>query len=499
MPNKENEKLEYKKSTSEIKQAVVSLASMLNKNGEGVLYFGVLNDGTVVGQQLGQDTTRDVSTVIKNYIRPMVSPKITTPEMDGKTVIKVEVRGEDTPYAAYGRYYLRSDDEDNQMTNRQLESFFLNKNVDYSKWENELTDYGPEVIDEELLIDFVNKGNEVGRITFNYRDAQDTLQRLNLIKDGRLKNAGVCLFSTLKPLTLKLAVYATDARLSFIDNRIFKGNLFECIEAAYQYFAEHTRWRAEIVGMERVETPEVPIEAVREIIVNSFAHMKVNESSFNELYITPSRIHVYNPGFLVKDKSPLDFASGKEGPVARNPLINTVLYLNKTIESFGTGFARVFDACDRRGVKYNYGNNSFGFYFEFMRKPIYPSYQEAAVPAAHKVKADEDWRDMVSEPPADRYNAGSRAESGLTESKRTAAAFSSSGRIEPKFSPVEQAVYTLIASEPGLTKKEMAERIGKSEATVQRAIACLTAFGRIERVGSNKTGYWRATELEEWP
>ena len=216
LPNKENEQVEFKKSTLEIKQGVVSLASMLNKSGRGVLYFGILNDGSVFGQQMGKDTTRDVSTAIKTNIKPLVNPKITTLEIDGKNVIEVEAFGEDTPYSAYGRYYIRSDDEDNQMTNKQLESFFMDKNLDYSKWENELTEYGSEVIDEQLLIDFVNRGNEVGRINFNYRDVDDTLKRLNLTKNGKLKNAGIYLFSTLKPLTLKLAVYPTDERLSFI-------------------------------------------------------------------------------------------------------------------------------------------------------------------------------------------------------------------------------------------------------------------------------------------
>ena len=61
-----------------------------------------------------------------------------------------------------------------------------------------------------------------------------------------------------------------------------EGNIFECINEAVKYVTNNIRWRAEIVGLERVETPEVPVEAFREIIVNSFAHMKVSKSSSNE-------------------------------------------------------------------------------------------------------------------------------------------------------------------------------------------------------------------------
>ena len=47
----ESETLEFKKSTSELNAGIISLASMLNKHGEGTLYFGVKNNGDVIGQK----------------------------------------------------------------------------------------------------------------------------------------------------------------------------------------------------------------------------------------------------------------------------------------------------------------------------------------------------------------------------------------------------------------------------------------------------------------
>lgn len=444
MENRENEELEYKKTTAELKEGVISLSSMLNKHGHGVLFFGVKNDGSIYGQPIGKDTTSNISKEIKNYLRPVVSPSITVLEENDKTIIKVEVYGEDKPYCAYGRYYLRSDDEDLQMTNAQLEDFFINKNIDYSKWENEMTEYGEEVIDEELLISYINKGNEIGRISFLFKDTKDALIKLGLMKNDKLNNAGLYLFSNIKPLTLKLAIYPTDERITFIDNVIFKGNIFECIDYAYKYILRNINWRAEIVGMKRVETPEIPVEAIREIVVNSFAHMKVNNSSFNEIYLTPNKIHIYNPGFLAKGKSPLDFANGNNGPIARNPLINMILYLNKTIESFGTGFGRVFKLCDRENINYRYQNNEFGFVFEFLRK--------------HNVS----------------INVPINVSINLTKT--------------------EVLILNIIKNNKDINKAQIAKMIDKSEMTVQRAIKKLTDEGLIKRVGSNKTGYWEVID-----
>jgi hypothetical protein len=36
----ENERLEYKKSLGELKEAIISIAAMLNKHGGGELWFG---------------------------------------------------------------------------------------------------------------------------------------------------------------------------------------------------------------------------------------------------------------------------------------------------------------------------------------------------------------------------------------------------------------------------------------------------------------------------
>ncbi|MBQ9015382.1 MAG: ATP-binding protein [Firmicutes bacterium] len=96
MDKRETETLEFKKSTSELKEGVISLGSMLNKHNHGLLYFGVKNDGTVVGQMIGASTTSDISRAIKDNLKPRITPSIQVVTENGKDVIKVEVRGEDT-------------------------------------------------------------------------------------------------------------------------------------------------------------------------------------------------------------------------------------------------------------------------------------------------------------------------------------------------------------------------------------------------------------------
>lgn len=439
METRETEVVEFKKTTSELKEGVISLASMLNKNRYGTLYFGVKNDGSIFGQQIGKTTTSDISKAIKNNLKPRITPQIEVLNEQGKEIIKVVVRGEDVPYSAYDRYYIRSDDEDLIMTNTQLEQYFLNKNYDYSKWEKQDSGVSFEDIDEELLIQYVNKGNDSGRINFLYKDSWTTLSKLKLLYGDNLNNAGYYLFSNKKPLLLKLAIYPTDERISFTDMRHFRGNIFECIDEAVRYVANNIHWNAKIVGMERIETPEIPIEAFREIIVNSFAHMYVNEVSSNEIYITPTRVHIYNPGSLVPGTTPEMFAERKQGSMIRNPLIATTLYYNKTIDAFGTGFERVFNLC--KNIGYEYNDSQFGFTFEFLRSQ------------------NDTINDMIND-------------------------------TISELSVDEQKVYELIKAGRHYSKAELASEIGKSKATVSRIIKHLVDQNYIERVGANKTGYW---------
>ena len=72
----ENEKLEFKKTTSELKEAIMSISAILNKHGNGELYFGIRNDGVPVGLNINEKTMRDISQAVSNHIEPKIYPTI---------------------------------------------------------------------------------------------------------------------------------------------------------------------------------------------------------------------------------------------------------------------------------------------------------------------------------------------------------------------------------------------------------------------------------------
>lgn len=436
----ENEKLEYKKSLTQLKEGVISLSAMLNKHNEGTLIFGVNDDLKVVGLMIGKKTLNDVTQEIRNHLKPLPHRiEVVDDSIDDKRVIKVDVQGNDTPYSAYGRYYTRVNDSDILMDSSVLQRFFEEKEDNYSKWEKTETKYGVDDIDENLLIECVRSANEKGRINYVYKNAKDALLKFGLLTDNeKLNNAGLFLFGNNKPLTIKEANYPTDSRTEFGEIKDFQGNIFECIKEVTSYILNHISYKSEIVGLQREETPEIPIRALREIIVNSFAHSKYFVSGdYNQYIIYKSSIRIYNPGPIIRGIDPLKFASGKVGSKIRNILIASVLYKCGYIDAFGTGFDRTFTLCIDNNIRYEYYSDEFGFTFVFKRKPDFLT--------ANKVKTSKTLKDKIKE---------------------------------------------MLISNKYINVSEIAKILDKSEITIYRYLQEMVKNGELERVGSRKTGYW---------
>ena len=69
------------------------------------------------------------------------------------------------------------------------------------------------------------------------------------------------------------------------------------IEIAMQYLIDAMDWRAEFNGkLRRNEIPEVPVDALREAVVNAFAHRQIESGQSIQIMIYKNRIEIYSPG-----------------------------------------------------------------------------------------------------------------------------------------------------------------------------------------------------------
>ena len=154
---KECETIEFKKSLSELKEGLISIVAILNKNGSGELWFGVRNDGVSVGLDATTKTLRDVSQAISAHIEPKIFPHVTLESRGDQECIKVVFAGKESPYFAYGRAFMRVADEDRQLSARELENLILSKNSERLRWDNKVCAVSIGDLDKAKLRRFVKR------------------------------------------------------------------------------------------------------------------------------------------------------------------------------------------------------------------------------------------------------------------------------------------------------------------------------------------------------
>ena len=121
-----------------------------------------------------------------------------------------------------------------------------------------------------------------------------------------------------------------------------------------------------IDDVKRREVPEVPIVALREIIINSFVHCDYVSDTEHQITIAPSKIEIYNPG-VFKDYTPLDYVNDIILSRTKHKIIQGILFKVFDIETLGRGLKRMNKFCKEFNVKWDFRKYSFGFSFIFLR------------------------------------------------------------------------------------------------------------------------------------
>ena len=364
----ETETLEFKRSTGELKEAIQSICAILNKHQHGELYFGIKPDGTPIGQNITEETLRDVSRRIKNSIEPRIYPEISKVTLDDKDCIYVRFEGTQVPYFAYGVAKIRVADEDLTMSPEQITELLLSSGREGNRWENLVSNKTIEDVDEALLKKYTMQAHEIGRIAISYTDKKTVLNQLELTDGNSLINAGKVLFSDDIVQDVQMAIFATNERMTFNDIQRHHGPVLKLVDIAENYIKSNIHWRVEFTGaLQRMEIPEIPMDAIREALLNSFCHKDYALGQSNEVAIYKDRVEIYNPGTFPEGYEPRDFIDKAERPIRRNPKIAKILYYSKDIESFGTGLKRIAEACDAVGVRYEFKKMKSGFVVCFYR------------------------------------------------------------------------------------------------------------------------------------
>lgn len=302
-------------------------------------------------------------------------------------------------------------------------------------WCDKLTSCTIVDVKEECLLKFYENATECGRLPKIGFNKETLLIQHNLLRNSFLTNAGVMLFGNSNPITLKLVVFATSERITILDMKTIKGNIFELINESMNFVIKNIRWKVIIDGEspQRREVPEIPLVALREVIINSFAHARYDGNVQHEIDIYSNRISITNQGSFANEFTPNDFFYRDLKSYLRNQSIADVLYLCKDVETCGHGLKKVYRLCKEAKVDISYINNENDFTIEFSR--------------------------------IDRNQDG-------------------------ELSKEEFSVLSVFKTNKNAIKDDVIRQTGLSSRTIDRIIKSLKEKALLRRIGSNKNGYW---------
>lgn len=446
---KETETRELKKSLAELKAGMISIVAILNKHGRGELWFGVQNDGHAVGLDATEKTLRDVSQAIGAHIEPRIYPQVTLETLENAVCIKVAFAGQETPYYAYGRAYMRVADEDRQLSAIELENLILSKNQERLRWDNEASRTAVAELDESKLKHFVE------RAKLTWDTPENALEKLGLMRDGKLVNAAPLFFAD-EPMELRCAVFGTTTSAMIIDRHDFRGDILELIEEAQKYILKNIRIGMRIKGLYREDVPEVSMEALREAIINAFCHRDYRDPDYVQVAVYKNRVEIRNPGTLFGG---LTIADLKRGHVSRrrNPLIAELFRRIEMVEAWGRGMPLILENAPDVVFRETAGL----FIAEFRRS----SFQEEAEAAKE-----------IGKKPGRLMEEG-----GARSGKRRESVGITAGKI-----------LDACREKPTITIPELAALIGVTERSIERNIQKLQRDELLRRAGGRKEGHWEA-------
>lgn len=429
--------VEFKeKYTSRIDEDIVAFA---NTKG-GILLLGVRDDGTVSGENLTNDLKSKINSLARNC-KPDLAVNLSRV---GKVVVVEIPEGSERPYSCSSGFFRRLNATTQKMNHEEIRVMF-NENEPRPFEEKTIKGFSFEQISKSKMRAFIKEaGISLGNITI-----ADFLQSLKVANKSIVNNAGILFFSKdigafLPQAQMTLLAYKGTKKLHIYDRQDMRDDLLSQFNQAILFLKKHLNIRSEIKGVNREDIFEIPLEALREALVNALMHRDYSiRGTQVSIEIYDDRIEIINPGGLPRTLPKKAFGTMS---VRRNELISDLFFRLHKVERVGMGIQRMKEALEQAGLKKpRFKTNGF------FRAIFYRSGTRVALPVM---------------------------KTGSQESSQKGSQKSSQKMLE------------LIARNPEVTIAQMASELAISDRSIKKHLRTLKRQGLIKRVGPDRGGHW---------
>lgn len=412
------------------------IVGFLNSNG-GNLYIGIDDDRKIVGitGDLNQ-IQLEIKERIKNNIMPTTLGlfEINVEEYDKKNIIKISVNsGIEKPYYLKKKgltptgCFIRVGSATEQLPQSKINSLFS------SKTRTSLCN----IISPKQDLNFLYLKIYYSEKGFTIND--NFLKQLNLIMDDGKYNYLAYLLSDNNDISIKVGTYFGDDVYDLIENEEYGYcSIIKSTNKVLEKFEMINTTYTKITGdPQRKTVKKFDDRAIREAIINAMVHNLWEVENSPKFEIFSNHISITSTGGLSQGIDIQDFLSGYSTP--KYPELMRVFRDLELVEQLGTGIKRILKVYDK---------SVFEFHNNF-------------------IKVNFKYRDST-----------------LLDSSKDR-------KKDREVSKLQNQILNLIEDNKYLTQEELVKIIGKGRTTISLNIKVLKKNGFLERVGSDKSGFWR--------
>lgn len=440
----ESDVVEFK--TAFDQATIETLSAFANTKG-GTVIVGVNNAGIINGIQLGKETLQQWLNQIKANTFPILMPDAAILTFDRKTIVAFSIEEFPVkPVSCRGKYLKRIQNANHSLAIHEISNMHLRSHQ--TSWDFYLDQkHGMDDISLEKVNQFIALSNQVRPYPIQ-DDPLAVLKKYELAKGEAITNGCYLLFASGDVLlsTIESGRFSSDTIVQ--DSATIRSDLFAEVDAALAFIHKHLGRSYIITGdKQRTERWDYPLEALREIVVNMIVHRDYMNSSDSLIKIFDNRIEFYNPGHLMEGLSIERLLHGDYISAIRNKQIASLFKEAGIIEKYGSGIKRILEAMKA------YGNP----------EPLFEEIQNGFRVTVFKVTQKT------------TRKSTQKATQKTTRKKVT-----------------KDKILDALRENPKITRDEIASMLGKSPNTIKEHLARLKAEGRLERIGSDRDGYWKA-------
>jgi len=347
----ESKTLELKARLPQHEQIAKTAVAFANTSG-GRLVLGVSDDRQVIGlpEEDVLAVQSQIGSIIFDRCNPAILPEMYTANLEGKTVLVVEVfRGNLLPY------YLK-DEGKSQGTYLRVGS--SNRKADFEHILELERQRRNQSFDEEVYRDTTLSALDLRPLLTRFAEIgkpldPEKLKNLKLVQQEQgtdYPTQGLMILLGLLPhVATKCARFKGKDMSVFLDRKEYAGDLFTQLEQVEAFVKNHISLRGEIKGLRRTDTYEIPEAALREALVNAVIHRDyTNQGRDIKVGVYDDIVNVVSPGGFPNTLTAEALLEGRSE--IRNRVIARVFKELGYIEQWGSGIQRIKSACIAQGL-----------------------------------------------------------------------------------------------------------------------------------------------------